>query len=66
MGDGLKGLAFGFGATFGVIAGLYAAFKGIELIGYAQAKREMSREKDLKEQVAQARAENHTALPEQA
>jgi hypothetical protein len=66
MGDGFKGFAIGFGATVGVILGLYCGFKGIELIGYAQAKRELSREKELEEQLEQARREAHTAIPAQS
>lgn len=55
MGDGFKGFFTGFGATIGIILGLYAGFKGIELIGYAQAKRELEREKDFEHKLEEAR-----------
>jgi hypothetical protein len=66
MGDGIKGFAMAFGATVGVIIGLYAGFKGIELIGYAQAKREMNREKELEDKLEQARLEGQRSRTTEA
>lgn len=51
MGDVVKGFAFGFGCTAGVIVGLYASFKGIEAIGYYAAKREQSAKDATKQQL---------------
>jgi hypothetical protein len=44
MGDGFKGFMFGFGVTAGAIIGIYAGFKGIEMIGYYGAKRDEQKE----------------------
>jgi hypothetical protein len=62
MGDGFKGFIFGLGATCGVILGLYAGFRAIEFIGYAQAKREFAREKAMEEQLEQARREGSRTI----
>lgn len=49
--NGLKAFGIGLGATAGVIIGVYAGVKGIEMIGYMAAKRESSMEKRMDKEV---------------
>lgn len=54
MGDGFKGFMYGFGITAGVIAGIYAGFKGIEMIGYYSAQKDTKKEADFNSRVSRA------------
>lgn len=45
--NGLKAFGIGLGATAGVIIGVYAGVKGIEMVGYLAAKKDFYSEKRL-------------------
>jgi hypothetical protein len=45
--NGLKAFGIGVGATAGIIIGVYAGVKGIEMIGYMAAKREGAMQKRM-------------------
>lgn len=49
--NGLRAFGIGLGATAGVIIGVYAGVKGIEMIGYLAAKREGNAEKRMQLEV---------------
>jgi hypothetical protein len=49
--NGFKAFAVGFGATAGVILGVYAGIKGIETIGYFSCKKDEYNEKKFKAQL---------------
>jgi hypothetical protein len=52
--NGFNAFAIGFGATAGVILGVYAGIKGIEGIGYLTCKKDMYNTKQIETRIKDA------------